>query len=199
MARFDVPGLPCIFTLLRPGTGALVRLRRRLHGGVEVPVRLRIHRPVTEGYCVVATRGGELPEVNCQSVTTYHSEMNHVNSIRPTGGTSLRVLCEVRPAAQAIRNGEGSAQSGTGQRDQSRVLKETVNRRKAAGSPEGGWRQNGRQRKRAKQGDLLRTERRSWPQWPEEPPGRSQSVRSSEEARNERGAKGRREVGAKSL
>ena len=27
------------------------------------------HRPVTEGYCIVATRGGELPEVNCQSVT----------------------------------------------------------------------------------------------------------------------------------
>jgi hypothetical protein len=36
---------------------------------VEVPVRPLIHRPVTEGYCVVATRGGELPEVNCQSVT----------------------------------------------------------------------------------------------------------------------------------
>jgi hypothetical protein len=51
---------------LKPG---LVRLRVRLHGGVEVPVRPRIHRPVTEGYCVVATRGGELPEVNCQSVT----------------------------------------------------------------------------------------------------------------------------------
>ena len=36
---------------------------------MEVPVRLKIHRPVTEGYCVVATQGGELPEVNCQSVT----------------------------------------------------------------------------------------------------------------------------------
>src|SRR5438094_317356 len=47
----------------------LVRLRTHSHSGVEVPVRLRIHRPVTEGYCVVATRGGEPPEVNCQSVT----------------------------------------------------------------------------------------------------------------------------------
>jgi len=28
------------------------------------------HPPVTEGYCVVATRGGELPEVNNPSVTT---------------------------------------------------------------------------------------------------------------------------------
>ena len=51
---------------------APVRLRGRLHGGVKVPVRPKYHRPVTEGYCVVATRGGELPEVNCQSVTKYH-------------------------------------------------------------------------------------------------------------------------------
>jgi len=49
---------------------ALVRLRRRPHSGVEVPARLNVHRPVTEGYCVVATRGGELPEVNHPSVTT---------------------------------------------------------------------------------------------------------------------------------
>lgn len=45
-----------------------MRLRGRSHSGVEVPVRPLIHRPVTEGYCSVATRGGELPEVNCQSV-----------------------------------------------------------------------------------------------------------------------------------
>ena len=49
---------------------ALVRLRRRPHSGVEVPARPSVHRPVTEGYCVVATRGGELPEVNHPSVTT---------------------------------------------------------------------------------------------------------------------------------
>ena len=49
-----------------------VRLRGRLHSGVEVPVRPKYYRSVTEGYCVVATRGGELPEVNCQSVTKYH-------------------------------------------------------------------------------------------------------------------------------
>jgi hypothetical protein len=33
-------------------------------------------------------------------------------------------------------------------------------------------------------------------QWPEEPPGGSQSVRSSDEAGNDRGAKGRRKVDA---
>jgi hypothetical protein len=53
-------------------TRVLVRLRGRLHGGVKVPVRPKYHRPVTEGYCAVATRGGELPEVNCQSVTKHH-------------------------------------------------------------------------------------------------------------------------------
>jgi hypothetical protein len=38
----------------------------------ESPRQAEVHRPVTEGYCVVATRGGELPEVNRQSVTTFH-------------------------------------------------------------------------------------------------------------------------------
>jgi hypothetical protein len=47
-----------------------VRLRRRLHCGVEFPVRRNVHPPGTEGYCVVATRGGELLEVNNPSVTT---------------------------------------------------------------------------------------------------------------------------------
>ena len=54
----------------RRQSAALVRLRRRPHSGVQVPVRPNVHRPVTEGYCVVATRGGELPEVNDPSVTT---------------------------------------------------------------------------------------------------------------------------------
>jgi hypothetical protein len=54
----------------QPQSAALVRLRRRPHSGVQVPVRPNVHRPVTEGYCVVATRGGELPEVNDPSVTT---------------------------------------------------------------------------------------------------------------------------------
>ena len=48
----------------------LVRLQRRPYSGVRVPVRRNVHPPETEGYCVVATRGGELPEVNNPSVTT---------------------------------------------------------------------------------------------------------------------------------
>jgi len=109
--------------------------------------------------------------------------MINVNSIRPGGATSLRVQCEVRPVAHASRTGKSLAVAGgAGQQDHERVLKETVSERKAATSPSGGWRQNGRKRKRGKQGDLPETERRSWPQRPEEPPGRSQSLRSSEEA-----------------
>src|SRR5580765_6247690 len=49
-----------------------VRLRRRAHSRVRVPARWNVHPPETEGYCVVAARGGELPEVNNPSVTTCH-------------------------------------------------------------------------------------------------------------------------------
>src|SRR5438876_12211612 len=37
------------------------------------PRQAEVHPPVTEGYCVVATRGGELPEVNNPSVTQHHA------------------------------------------------------------------------------------------------------------------------------
>jgi hypothetical protein len=117
--------------------------------------------------------------------------MSDVNSIRPVGGASLRALCEARPVAHGSQ--ELLRVKRAGQQDRVRVLKRTVNERKAAAPPKGGWRQNGRKRERGKQGDLPGTERGSWP---EEPPGRSQSVRSSEEAPNERGAKGRRKVEA---
>jgi len=118
--------------------------------------------------------------------------MSNVNSIRPVGGTSLRPLCEVRPEAQASQ--EVLRAERAGQQDSIGVLKETVNERKATMPPKGGWRQNGRKRERSKQGDLPGYRTVFMALVPEEPPGRSQSVRSSEEARNERGAKGRRKV-----
>jgi hypothetical protein len=64
----------CVSGRCEPEWFAVVRLQGRLHSGVKVPVRPKYHRPVTEGYCVVATRGGELPEVNCQSVTPFMNE-----------------------------------------------------------------------------------------------------------------------------
>jgi len=97
--------------------------------------------------------------------------MNTVNSIRPDGGTSLRALSEVCPVAPASRTGKSlAAAGGAGQRDHERVLKETVSERKAATSPSGGWRQNGRKRKRGKQGDLSGATRRSWPEGPKNRP-----------------------------
>ena len=104
--------------------------------------------------------------------------MINVNSIRPDGGTSLRALSEVRSAAHASRTGKSLAVAGeAGQRDNERVLKETVNERKAATSPSGGWRQNGRKCKRGKPGDLSGATRRSWPQGPKNrPPGVRASV-----------------------
>jgi hypothetical protein len=97
--------------------------------------------------------------------------MDNVNSIRPDDGTSLRALSEVRPVAHASQMGKNSAVAGrVGQRDNERMLKETVSRRKAAPSSSGGWRQNGRKRKRGKQGDLLGATRRSWPQGPKNRP-----------------------------
>src|ERR1035437_206855 len=107
--------------------------------------------------------------------------MNTVNSMRPEGGTSLRALSEVRPVAHVSCNGKSLAVAGgAGQRDNERVLKETVSERKAATSPSGGWRQNGRKRKRGKQGDLLGSTRSSWPQGPKSRPA---GVRASIVAR----------------
>ena len=97
--------------------------------------------------------------------------MNNVNSIRPDGGTSLRALSEVRSVTHASRIGKSLAVAGgAGQRDNERVRKETVNEGKAATSPSGGWRQNGRKCKRSKQGDLSGATRRSWPQSPKNRP-----------------------------
>jgi len=117
--------------------------------------------------------------VNCQSVTRFIKLMDNVNSIRPDDGTSLRALSEVHPAAQAFRV-EDSQSNGKGQRDSERVLRETVNEQKATSSSEGGWRQNGRKRKRSKQGDLLGSTRCSWPEGPK---SRPTGVRASVVAR----------------
>jgi hypothetical protein len=99
-----------------------VRLQTHSHCGVEVPVRPKIHRPVTEGYCVVATRGGELPEVNCQSVTRLEQSEGKVNSIQQVDGMRQSGLREIRAAAQA--SPEDSCASKKGQRRSERGAKE---------------------------------------------------------------------------
>jgi len=78
-----------------------VRLQTHSHCGVEVPVRLKVHRPVTEGYCVVVTRGGELPEVNCQSVTKLMQKQRQRELSKQVDGMRRSGQCEIRGAAQA--------------------------------------------------------------------------------------------------
>src|SRR6266478_2082650 len=105
--------------------------------------------------------------------------MDNVNSMRPDDETSLRALCEVPSVAQASIL-EGSRTNGKGRRESERVLRETVNEQKATSSSEGGWRQNGRKRKRSKQGDLLGSTRCSRPEGPK---SRPTGVRASVVAR----------------
>src|SRR5438270_13529461 len=94
--------------------------------------------------------------------------MADVNSIRPVGGASLRALCEAGPVAQASL--EVPRVERAGQQDNVRVLKRTVNERKAAESPKGGWRQNGRKRERGQQADPPGTELCSAPAGPKRRP-----------------------------
>jgi hypothetical protein len=99
-----------------------VRLQTHSHCGVEVPVRPKIHRPVTEGYCVVVTRGGELPEVNCQSVTKLMQKQRQRELSKQVDGMRLSGLREIRAAAQA--SPEDSCASKKGQRRSERGAKE---------------------------------------------------------------------------
>lgn len=107
---------------INPVRGCLVRLQTHSHCGVEVPVRLKVYRPATEGYCVVVTRGGELPEVNCQSVTKLMQKQRQRELSKQVDGMRLSGQREIRAAAQALP--EDSCASKKGQRRSERVAKE---------------------------------------------------------------------------
>src|SRR5258706_14448465 len=116
--------------------------------------------------------------------------MDNVNSMRPDDETSLRALCEVPSVAQASIL-EDSRNNGKGRRESERVLKETVNEGKATASSEGGWRQNGRKRKRNKEGDPLGSTRGSWvPRGPKSRPPRDKGSRRAGKRRNNGGPRG---------
>ena len=93
------------------------------------PFRAYALRPVTEGNCVAARRGGKQLEVNDQSVT-------QVNSIRPCQSASLL--------------GNGEARTGVIRKPT--TLKGSV--RKRSWGWWGGWRRNGRKARHMKQRDL---------------------------------------------
>ena len=93
------------------------------------PCQADAHRPVSEGNCVLVTRGGKQLEEIDQSVT-------RVNSIRPGCLASLL----------------GSGQAQTDVRRKPRRLRGSVSRRSEEQS--GGWRRNDRKARHTKQGDL---------------------------------------------
>jgi hypothetical protein len=155
---------------------ALVRLRRQGDRAVEVRFCAVKNRAVSNRNCVAAMRGGEQRKENDQSVTqTLDKSRRELDSVGVDGRVFER---KTKPAKRAI--GEEPNRRAAGQ---SPVVALMVGDG-MAGSPRA----------------VIRETRRGQAEFmavtPEEPPGGSQSVRSSSEAGNDRGAKGRRKVDA---
>lgn len=126
-------------------------------------------RLAAEGNCVAVRRGGEQPEADSQSTTEVSTL---VNSIRPAIPASLLgkgEACDGHLSVRLPHPHPASMEEGRG--------------------VEGDWRWN------EKKGTLLTTETRRR-RMAECQAGGSQSVHSSLEAANPRGAKGRRKVNA---
>jgi len=151
---------------------ALVRLKESMHRRVEVPL-WRSFPPRTESNCVTARWGGEQLEVNRQPI-----ELRSLERLpkRTRYGlmrlTRLRAMCEVRRTADSWQS-ESEAKPA-------RNEKHSRNR-----GAWGGWRLDVWKCMIGNQGYLC------W-RWKEQ--DRSQSPHSSEEASNDRGAKGGRKV-----
>jgi hypothetical protein len=157
---------------LRTEESAVVRLRESMHGRVKVPLR-RSFPPVMESNCVTARWGGEQLEMNGQPL---EERVLDEPARRTRYGlmqlTRLRPMCEVRRTADS-RPGESEAKPARNKKH---------SRSRGAW---GGWRLDVRKCKLSNQGYL------SWC-WKEQ--GRSQNPHSSDEAGNDRGAKGGRKV-----
>jgi len=156
-------------------TPALVRLRGREDGTVEVRSPAVKSRGVSNRNCVVATRGGEQRNENDQSVTTSrHTETRELDSVGVDGRAFERVA---KPVKRAI-GGEPNRRTAGWPPDVAPMVGDGM-----AGSPCD-----------RNQGDppvlvgLLGIPSTGLA-------GGSQSVRSSEEAGNDRGAKGTQEGG----
>jgi len=151
-----------------------VRLRRRGDRAVEVrSCAVKKNRAVSNRNCAVATRGGEQRNENDQSETQDGLRVvrRELDSVGVAGRACERkakpVMAGINPLA-AGRSPVGALMVGVGM----------------GGSPPA----------------IIRETRRGQAAFmagrPEEPPGGSQSVCSSDEAGNDRGAKGRRKVDA---
>ena len=154
---------------------ALVRLGWRWDRAVEVRLRAMRNRVVSNRNCVVATRGGEQRNENDQSVTQ-------------TARAGRR--CELDSVGVDGRAFERMA------KPVERAIGAEPNRRTAGDAPgrhADGWRRNGRKPQRSNQGGPPVLVGATGPQ-SAYLAGGSQSVRSSGETGNDRGAKGRRKV-----
>jgi len=156
---------------------ALVRLRRREDRAVEVRSCAAKSRAVSNRDCVAARRGGEQRNENDQSVTQMDrvSRRRELDSVGVDGRAFERLA---KPVERAIGAEPSRRTAG-----RSPVVAPMVGDG-MAGSPSAIIRET-----RRGQAVFMATT-------PEEPSGGSQSVRSSEETGNDRGAKGRRKVDA---
>jgi len=152
-----------------------VRLRGQWDRAVEVRFCAVKSRAVSNRNCAAAMRGGEQRNENDQSVTQVAlvGRRRELDSVGVDGRVFER---KTKPAKRAI-GGEPNRRA-TGR---SPVVAPMVGDR-MVGSPSAEIRETRR-------GQAVFRAARS-----EEPPGGSQSVRSSDEAGNDRGAKGRRKV-----
>ena len=159
------------------GASALVRLRRREARAVEVRSCAVMSRAVSNRNCVAARRGGEHRNENDQSVTqtVRVGGRRELDSVGVDGRAFER---RAKPVKRAIGGKPNRRTAG-----RSPVVAPMVGDGMAGRRPA-----------------IIRETRRGQAvftaQRPEEPPGGSQSVRSSCEAGNDRGAKGRRKVDA---
>jgi hypothetical protein len=157
------------------GQLALVRLRRRGDRTVEVRFCAVKNRAVSNRNCDAAMRGGEQRNENDQSVTQTVLEdgRRELDSVGVGGRVFERVT---KPAKRAI--GEEPNRRAAGPTPVAAPMVGDG----MDGSPHAVIRETHRG-----QAEFMAAA-------PEEPPGGSQSVRSGEEAGNDRGAKGRRKV-----
>jgi hypothetical protein len=150
----------------------------------------------TEGYCAVATRGGELPEVNNPSVTTWHETMtqSEPDSAMPTGEPAS---AERSPDHDPRRTDSLDLRCGvrfSGQRP--RTERERERAQMTWPGRQGGWGQKGWKCGRDKQGDPPGSERSSWPNGPKNCLAGVRASIVAKKRGNARGAKGCRKVEA---
>ena len=155
----------------------LVRLRRREDGAVEVRSCAAKSRAVSNRNCVAARRGGEHRNENDQSVTQA-AQAGRRRELDSVGADGRAFERKAKPVERA--RGQKPKRRTAGRPP---VVAPMVGDGRAGSPPA-----------------IIRETRRGQAVFmapsPEEPPGGSQSVRSSEEAGNDRRAKGRRKVDA---